>query len=106
MIELRGVRKRFGPVQVLDGIDLTIRPGRVTAVVGPNGAGKTTLIKCVLGLTRADAGAITVDGKPANGDGQYRAAIGYMPQIARFPQNLSAADRTYLMKLQREGGKA
>ena len=98
MIELRGVRKRFGPVQVLDGIDLTIRPGRVTAVVGPNGAGKTTLIKCVLGLTRADAGAITVDGKPANGDGQYRAAIGYMPQIARFPENLCADDLFEMMR--------
>ena len=98
MIELRGVRKRFGALQVLDGIDLTIRPGRVTAVVGPTGAGKTTLIKCVLGLTRADAGTITVDGKLANGDGQYRSAIGYMPQIARFPENLCAEDLFEMMQ--------
>lgn len=92
MIELRGVRKRFGSANVLDGIDLTIRPGRVTAVVGPNGVGKTTLIKCVLGLTRADAGTITVNGGPVSEDGRYRSAIGYMPQIARFPENLSALD--------------
>ena len=98
MIELRGVRKRFGAARVLDGVDLTIRPGRVTAVVGPNGAGKTTLIKCVLGLVRADAGTITVDGEPASDDGRYRAAIGYMPQIARFPENLSAGDLFDMMR--------
>jgi Cu-processing system ATP-binding protein len=98
VIEVRGVRKRFGALQVLDGIDLAIRPGRVTAVVGPNGAGKTTLIKCVLGLANPDAGVIVVDGVPASRDGQYRAAIGYMPQIARFPENLSAADLFDMMR--------
>ncbi len=63
MIELRGVTKRFGALQVLDGVDLSIAPGRVTAVVGPNGAGKTTLIKRILGLTRIDAGSIAIDGR-------------------------------------------
>jgi Cu-processing system ATP-binding protein len=98
MIEVRGVRKRFGALQVLDGIDLAIRPGRVTAVVGPNGAGKTTLIKCVLGLANPDSGTIVVDGVPASSDGGYRAVIGYMPQIARFPENLSAADLFAMMR--------
>ena len=98
MIEVRGVQKRFGAATVLDGIDLSIRPGRVTAVVGPNGAGKTTLIKCVLGLMRADAGTITVDGRPASDDGRYRESIGYMPQIARFPENLAAADLFDMMR--------
>jgi Cu-processing system ATP-binding protein len=98
MIQVRGVRKRFGALQVLEAVDLTIRPGRVTAVVGPNGAGKTTLIKCVLGLTRADAGTITVDGTPASDDGEYRATIGYMPQIARFPENLCAEDLFEMMQ--------
>ena len=98
MIEVRGLRKRFGALRVLDGVDLSMRPGRVTAVVGPNGAGKTTLIKCVLGLANPDAGSISVDGTPANADGQYRAAIGYMPQIARFPENLSAADLFAMMR--------
>ena len=98
MIEVRGVRKRFGALQVLDGVDLTMRPGRVTAVVGPNGAGKTTLIKCVLGLANPDAGSIVVDGTPASADGRYRSAIGYMPQIARFPENLSAADLFDMMR--------
>lgn len=98
MIQLHGVQKRFGAQRVLDGIDLTIRPGRVTAVVGPNSAGKTTLIKSILGLTRIDAGSITMDGRPIDADGAYRAGIGYMPQIARFPENLSGADLFAMMR--------
>lgn len=103
MIQVRGLSKRFGTLQVLDGVDLTIRPGRVTAVVGPNGAGKTTLIKCVLGLVHPDAGTIVVDGVAASPDGQYRSNIGYMPQIARFPENLSAADLFDMMRDLRGG---
>src|SRR5947199_10512496 len=91
MLEIRNLTKRFGATHVLNGVDLTVAPGRVTALVGPNGAGKTTLIKSVLGLTRPDAGAVRLDGELAPGDA-YRAAIGYMPQIARFPDNLPAAD--------------
>jgi Cu-processing system ATP-binding protein len=91
MLEIRALVKRFGALEVLRGIDLVVRPGRITAVVGPNGAGKTTLIKSVLGLTRADGGAVWVDGERAAGDA-WRARVGYMPQIARFPENLSAAD--------------
>src|SRR5215213_4094330 len=97
MIELRGVCKRFGALKVLDGIDLAIAAGRVTAIVGPNSAGKTTLIKSVLGLTRIDSGRICVDGCAIDDAGAYRAHIGYMPQIARFPENLSAADLFAMM---------
>jgi Cu-processing system ATP-binding protein len=97
MIEIRGLRKTFGAVRVLDGVDLNIRPGRVTAVVGPNGAGKTTLIKCALGLTRPDEGSIRIDGTPIDARGAYRARIGYMPQIARFPENLTGADLFAMM---------
>lgn len=90
MIDVVGVAKRFGSLTVLDGLDLSIRPGRVTAVVGPNAAGKTTLIKIMLGLTHPDRGRIMLDGRPTTPDGAWRARIGYMPQIARFPENLSA----------------
>jgi Cu-processing system ATP-binding protein len=103
MIEMRAVRKRFGTLTVLDGVDLTLGRGRVTAIVGPNSAGKTTLIKCLLGLTRADSGTITVDGHPIDSDGRYRAGIGYMPQIARFPENLTAADLFEMMHHLRGG---
>lgn len=92
MIDIRGLDKRYGALQVLRGVDLNIHRGRVTAIVGPNSSGKTTLIKLLLGLACPDAGAITVDGASVNGDCAYRASIGYMPQIARFPENLSAAE--------------
>lgn len=92
MITITGLTKQFGALQVLRGVDLTIRSGRVTALIGSNGAGKTTLIKCILGLTRADAGNLQVDGTVVNDDPSYRAHIGYMPQSARFPNNLTVAD--------------
>jgi Cu-processing system ATP-binding protein len=92
MIEVRGLRKRFGRLSVLDGIDLRVATNRVTAIVGPNAAGKTTFIKTVLGLIRPDSGAILIDGKDIRDDVAYRSRIGYMPQIARFPENMSAND--------------
>ena len=97
MIQFQGIRKRFGAVQVLDGIDLTIRSGHVTAIVGPNSAGKTTLIKTLLRLTTADEGNVVIDGKVTDRDGAYRDAIGYMPQIARYPENLTGADLLAMM---------
>jgi Cu-processing system ATP-binding protein len=92
MIDFRGVTKCFGAAQVLRGVDLTVRQGRVMGLVGPNGAGKTTLIKLLLGLAHPTAGAIHVAGQSIAGDDGYRAQIGYMPQIARFPDNLTARE--------------
>ena len=106
MIALTGVRKRFGPLQVLADVDLAVPAGRVTAVVGPNSAGKTTLIKSILGLTRIDAGRISVDGRPVDAHGAYREGVGYMPQIARFPENLSPADLFAMMRDLRSGARA
>jgi Cu-processing system ATP-binding protein len=94
MIEIAGLTKRFGRVDVLRGVDLRIARGHVVGLIGPNGAGKTTLIKTLLGLTHGDSGLIRIDDASV-GDGNdvsYRAQIGYMPQIARFPENLSAAE--------------
>jgi ABC-2 type transport system ATP-binding protein len=107
MVEVRGLAKRFGRVEVLRDVSLAVRRGRVTAIVGPNGAGKTTLIKAVLGLTRADSGTVAVDGRDvARGDSTYRADVGYMPQIARFPENLSAADLIAMLRDLRGAGAA
>jgi Cu-processing system ATP-binding protein len=105
MIEARDLRKRYGRLDVLRGLDLVVRPGRVTALVGPNSAGKTTLIKTVLGLVRADAGTILFDGQPIDAEGRYRARIGYMPQIARFPENLTGAELVEMLgDLRRDAG--
>lgn len=98
MIEITGLAKRFGRLEVLRGIDLPIARGRVTAVLGPNGAGKSTLIKCVLGLVRPDKGDIRLDGRSILGDPQARRRIGYMPQTPRLPENLSGADLLALVR--------
>lgn len=107
MIETRGLRKRYGRVEVLRGLDLAVRPGRVTAVVGPNSAGKTTLIKSMLGLVHPDAGTILFDGRPVRPDGRYRARVGYMPQVARFPDNLTGTELVEMLgELRRDGDGA
>ena len=92
IIAARGVRKRYGSLPVLTGVDLDIPRGLVTAIVGPNASGKTTFNKIVLGLVRPDAGELTFDGHRVNGDARYRTRIGYMPQLARYPANLRGED--------------
>ena len=92
MIEARHITKTFGTLRVLDDLSLSIGPRRITGLVGPNAAGKTTLAKIILGLTKADSGTLEIDGTPIGGDDSYRSRIGYMPQMARFPENLSARE--------------
>jgi ABC-2 type transport system ATP-binding protein len=60
--ELCGVRKNYGPVAALRGIDLAIEPGELVALLGANGAGKTTAVRVLLGLAVADAGTATIFG--------------------------------------------
>ena len=63
MIRLSGVTKSFGSQLVLDGVDLEIATGRITAVIGPSGEGKSVLLKQMIGLLRPDAGSVLVDGE-------------------------------------------
>jgi Cu-processing system ATP-binding protein len=98
VIEVRGVSKSFGKLRVLRGLDLSIQRGRVTAILGPNGAGKTTLIKSILGLVATDEGVIEVDGRPIDALGEYRRDIGYMPQIPRYPENLTVGEILHMIK--------
>jgi len=105
-LEVAGLRKRFGRLEVLQGVDLTLAPGRVTALVGPNGAGKSTLVKSVLGLVRPDEGVIRLDGVPLGEDPAPRGAIGYMPQLPRFPENLTGAEVLDLLRGLRGAGVA
>lgn len=88
MIEIKGIKKNFGKLEVLKGFDFSLPEGKITAVLGPNGSGKTTMIKSILGLVIPSAGEISFDGKPIIKDWEYRRKIGYLPQIARFPENL------------------
>lgn len=64
ILEVSGVTKSFGAVDVLRGVDFAITPGKVTALVGDNGAGKSTLIKGLAGIQPYDAGVVTFEGKP------------------------------------------
>lgn len=98
LVRVTELSKSFGALQVLRAVSIAVRPGRVTALVGPNSAGKTTLIKSLLGLTRPDAGRIAIRGTDIEGDQHYRSRIGYMPQIARYPQNLTASELICMLK--------
>jgi len=97
-VRLRALRKRYGRLEVLRGVDLDIAEGRITAIVGPNAAGKTTLIKSILGLVRRRDGVIQVGGETVGLDPSYRRGIGYMPQAARFPEQLTGAEVLALLR--------
>ncbi len=81
-IELRGARKRFGKVEALRGIDLTIPGGRRVALVGPNGSGKSTLIRALLGLVDCE-GEVRIDGpNPYESRVELARRLAYVPQVA------------------------
>ena len=63
MLDVRDVRKSFGPAEVLRGVDLTVRRGEVTCVIGPSGSGKSTLLRCINHLEKVDSGRIEIDGE-------------------------------------------
>jgi D-xylose transport system ATP-binding protein len=64
LLEVRGINKSFGPVQVLRDVNFSVYPGQVTALIGDNGAGKSTLVKCIGGIYGIDSGEYYFDGKP------------------------------------------
>ena len=92
MIEIRNIQKAFGKLDVLQGINLKLEAGKIYAFLGPNGSGKTTLIKSILGLTHPDKGQIIINKEDIKDSWRYKSQIGYMPQIARFPENLTMAE--------------
>lgn len=91
-VQATALTKRFGRLEVLKGLDLEIPRGRITGLVGPNAAGKSTFIKSILGLVHPDGGELSVFGARVNGDERYRRQIGYMPQAASFPGNLTGQE--------------
>ena len=97
MIKIDNLNKRFKRNEVLKGLSLDFdRPG-ITALLGPNGSGKTTLVKCLLGMVIPDKGQILFNGKDITGKHEYRNQISYLPQIARFPENLTVRELLKLM---------
>jgi Cu-processing system ATP-binding protein len=92
------VTKKFGRLTALDNVSITCNRGQSIALIGPNGSGKTTLIKCLLGMAVPDSGFITFNQKNITHDWHYRAAIGYMPQIGRYPDNMTIAQVFAMMR--------
>lgn len=89
MIDIIELNKKFGKLSVLKDVNLSFRKGECIALIGPNGCGKTTLIKTILGMVIPDKGQLLFDGTSIASDYLYRNRIGYMPQIGRYPENMS-----------------
>ena len=98
MIIASNINKKFGKLKVLDNVSITCNKGECIALIGPNGSGKTTFIKSILGMVVCDSGFITFNGKNILHNWQYRSAIGYMPQIGRYPDNMSIGQLLNMMK--------
>ncbi len=70
-IEVRNLKKSFGPLQVLDGINFSVDKGETIAIIGPSGGGKSTMLRCLINLEKADAGDILIDEEYLMKDGVY-----------------------------------
>jgi Cu-processing system ATP-binding protein len=98
MIRIENINKRFKKLYALNGINVNFKQGHVISLIGPNGSGKTTLIKCILGLVKPDSGQIFFDEKPIAENVEYRKAIGYMPQIGCYPDNMKIGQLFQMIK--------
>jgi len=107
LLSLRGINKSFGAVHVLQGVDLDITPGRVTALVGDNGAGKSTLIKGIAGIHAFDQGEYVFDGAPvhvASPKDSNALGIEVVYQDLALCDNLDVVHNMYLGRELRRGG--
>ena len=99
LVEMRGVRKSFGPVKSLQGVDLTLNPGEVLGLVGDNGAGKSTLMKVLAGVIRHDEGEIRINGRPVRFGSPAAAGkegIGIVYQDLALCDTLNVASNLFL----------
>ena len=110
LVEIRGLRKSFGPTKVLEGVNLDVRRGEVVTIIGPSGSGKTTLLRCVNALETYDAGSIRLDGTEVGyaGEGgsrrprrdrelaRLRAETGMVFQLFYLFPHLTAAENVML----------
>lgn len=99
MFELRQVGKRYGNTVALDAIDLTIAPGRTTALIGPSAAGKSTVLRMLLGLEWPDTGQVRLHGAPLRRETllEQRRRIGYVIQEGGLFPHLTAAGNAALL---------
>ncbi|MBK9254244.1 MAG: ABC transporter ATP-binding protein [Saprospiraceae bacterium] len=98
MIALKNIKKSFGKTEVLKSISLQLESGQCIGLIGPNACGKTTMIKSILSMVIPDSGEIFFNGKSILGDVLYKNHIGYMPQIGRYPENMSILQVVNMIK--------
>ncbi|MBS1650849.1 MAG: ABC transporter ATP-binding protein [Bacteroidetes bacterium] len=98
MIEINELHKKFGKLNVLNNVNLKFNSGECIALIGPNGCGKTTLIKSILGMVIPTKGTVKVKGELVLKNYHYRKHIGYMPQIGRYPDNMTIGQIIEMIK--------
>ncbi|MFF5174850.1 ATP-binding cassette domain-containing protein [Micromonospora sp. NPDC000089] len=106
LLEVRGIDKSFGPVQVLRDVGLSVHPGEVTALVGDNGAGKSTLVKCISGIHPTDSGQFLFEGRPVTVTSPRDAAalgIDVVYQDLALCDNLDIVQNMFLGRERRHG---
>jgi len=103
MIRIENLYKKFKKNEVLKGINVNFDAPGINAILGPNGSGKTTLIKCFLGLVLPDKGNIYFYNQEVQKQFAYRNKVSHLPQIARFPENLTPLEIIRMIKDLRAG---
>lgn len=98
MITTKNIIKKFGKLTALNNVSVTFSKGECIALLGPNGCGKTTLIKSLLGMVVPDSGTIHFNNELITNKWMYRSQVGYMPQIGRYPQNMTIRNLVDMMK--------
>lgn len=98
MIELINIKKNFGKTEVLKNVSLKLDAGQCIGLIGPNACGKTTMIKAILSMVIPSEGKIIFNGSNIIGDVSYKNHIGYMPQIGRYPENMSISQVINMIK--------
>jgi ABC-2 type transport system ATP-binding protein len=100
MLEVSGLRHRFGELRALDGVSLAVHPGEIVGIVGRNGAGKTTTMRAIMGIVRPDEGTVSWCGRSI--DEAARVRFGYMPEErGLYPQMRLADQVAYFARLHR-----
>ena len=97
MIVVKNLKKSFGNLTVLDHLNVDLDKGGIYAILGPNGSGKTTFLKTILGMVIPDEGTVLFDNQDISKSYNYRKNLGYLPQIARFPDNITVSELIHMV---------
>ena len=97
MITVKNLNKSFGKLTVLDNLNFNLDKSGIYAILGPNGSGKTTFLKVLLGMVIPDKGEVFFDKINISKSTDYRQDLGYLPQIARFPDNITVNELIHMI---------